>query len=48
MGLVLFIFLIHYNTLYLLIGALSLFTFRVIIDRHEFSVILLPVKSLFL
>ena len=39
MGLV---FLIHSDTLSLLIEAFSTFTFRVTIERYEFNVIVLP------
>ena len=35
-------------TLRLLMGSLSPFTFRVTIERYEFSVIMMPIKSLFL
>ena len=36
------------ETLSLLIGSLSPFTFRVTIERYEFSVIMIPIQSLFL
>ena len=39
----LFVF-IHSDTLCLLIGAFNPFTFRVTIERYEFSAIVLPIK----
>ena len=43
------VFIIHSNALYMsLIGAISPFTFRVIIERYEFSAIVLPVELVFL
>ena len=41
-------FVIQSETLRLLMGSLSPFTFRVTIDRYEFSVIMIPIQSLFL
>ena len=41
-------FFIQSDTLCLLIGAFNPFTFRVTIERYEFSAIVLPVKSLLL
>ena len=43
MGLIFLSILICYDTQYLLIGAFSPFTFRVIIERYGFSVIVLSV-----
>ena len=45
---VFFFFLIYSDTLCLLIGAFRPCTFRMIIDRYEFSAIVLPVKLGFL
>ena len=41
-------FFIQSETLGLLMGSLSPFTFRVTIDRYEFSVIMISIQSLFL
>lgn len=41
------IFFIHSDTLFF-IGAFSSFTFRVIIERYEFSAVMLPVELVFL
>ena len=41
-------FLIQSETLRLLMGSLSSFTFRVTIKRYEFSVIMIPIQPLFL
>ena len=47
MGLAFFFFLIHWDTLCVLVGAFGLFTFRVTIERYGCSAIVLRVKSVF-
>ena len=42
------LFFIQSETLRLLMGSLSPFTFRVTIERYEFSVIMIPIQSLLL
>ena len=42
------LFFIQSETLRLLMGSLSPFTFRVTIERYEFSVIMISIQSLFL
>ena len=41
-------FFIQYETLCLVMGSFSSFTFRVTTERYEFSVIMIPIQSLFL